>query len=118
MQKQFRLSEANGSSGQALKVSLPRVPLQSGPAPHLQAAEALVQVCNFIPEALVAKIVEHIIHYAALHSFRHICHILHSNNLRHRNALISRPEADIQTHLPHKAAYAIQMAGSLLMHHT
>ena len=45
-QKQFRLSEANGSSAQALKVSLPRVPLQSGPAPHLQAAEALVQVCD------------------------------------------------------------------------
>ena len=46
VQKQFRLSEANGSSAQALKVSLPRVPLQSGPAPHLQAAEALVQVCD------------------------------------------------------------------------
>ena len=46
VQKQFRLSEANGSSAQALKVSLPRVPLQSGPAPHLLAAEALVQVCD------------------------------------------------------------------------
>ena len=46
VQKHFRLSEANGSSAQALKVSLPRVPLQSGAVPHLQAVEALIQVCN------------------------------------------------------------------------